>query len=208
MPIGRMKWFDPRTGEGVVEHGTREYPVRARDVQPAARVTGARVRFDVLREGEVERAVAVRLREGTRVSNRQRRFGDLVGAARPEEKGRPPLTHRHPDPDPLPLPPLEVARRWLIAMEERDAEAAAGLYAPDARLHVGSGTLEGRRRIRGYLPACPLFGMGTEEVELTGEEEGARVAWHPTEDAPGGESRLRVQHGWIVEQWIVPSGTE
>ncbi|HXF72565.1 MAG TPA: nuclear transport factor 2 family protein [Actinomycetota bacterium] len=208
MPSGRMKWFDPRTGEGVVEHGTREYPTRAHDVAPPARITGAPVRFDVVREGGVERAVGVRLREGTRASNRQRRFDDLVGAARPEEKGRPPLTHRHPDPEPLPLPPLEVARRWLLAMEGRDPEAAAVLYAPDARVHVGAETLEGRRRIRAYLPACPLFGMGTEEVEPGGEAEGARVAWRPTDDVPGGETRLRIEHGWIVEQWIVPSGTE
>ncbi len=208
MPSGNVKWFDPKTDEGRVESGTREYVVRGEDMEPRSRVPGARIHFDVKRQGGIVRATEVRLREGTRVSSRQGRFGDLVGAAHPDEKGRRPLTHGRPDLELALRLPMEVARRWVLAMEEGDLEMALLLYAPDARVHVGSDTFEGHPDVQGYLPECPLLGLGGDDVELRGEDDVARIAWHPSGDQPGGETRLRILHGQIVEQWIVPSGTE
>lgn len=208
MPSGNVKWFDPKTDEGRVESGTRQYVVPGEEMEPRSRVPGARIHFDMRREGRIVRATEVRLREGTRVSSRQGRFGDLVGAAHPDEKGRRPLTHGRPDPELVLRLPMDVARRWVLAMQEGDLEMALLLYAPDARVHVGSDTFEGHPDVRGYLPECPLLGLGGDDVGLREEDDVARIAWHPLGDQPGGETRLRILHGQIVEQWIVPSGTE
>jgi len=208
MPSGHVRWFDTRRNEGRVERGTRQYVVRGEEMEPRSRVPGARIHFDVKREGGIVRATEVRLREGTRVSTRQGRFGDLVGAAHPDEKGHRPLTHGRPDPELALRLPMDVARRWVLAMEDGDLEMALLLYAPDARLHVGSDTFEGHPDVQGYLPACPLLGLEADDVEVRGENDVARIAWHPLGDQPGGETRLRILHGQIVEQWILPSGTE
>ncbi len=78
MPDGLLQWYDVRRGEGRVVLGGREYAVQAADVEPGARVPGARVHFDVKRHDGVNVAVNVRLRQGTRVSRRQRRFGQIA----------------------------------------------------------------------------------------------------------------------------------
>ena len=78
MPDGLLQWYDVRRGEGRVVLGGREYTVQAADVEPGARVPGARVHFDVKRHDGVNVAVNVRLRQGTRVSRRQRRFGQIA----------------------------------------------------------------------------------------------------------------------------------
>ena len=72
MPDGVLQWYDARRGEGRVVRGGREYPVRAADMEPSARVPGAHVHFDVQTTKGVAVAVGVRLRAGTRVSRRQR----------------------------------------------------------------------------------------------------------------------------------------
>jgi ribosome-associated translation inhibitor RaiA len=97
MPDGIVQWFDARIGEGRIVRGSREYPLRAEDAEPAARHPGARVHFDIRREEGSERAVNATLRVGTRVSPRQRRFGDLAGARTPDAKGAAPFAHPHPD---------------------------------------------------------------------------------------------------------------
>lgn len=90
MPSGHVKWFDPKEGRGVIEHANRDHPVVAEDIEEEARVAGANVEFDLERVGsrpnQVQRAVDVRLIEGTRTSKRQNRYGDLVGAKHPDEK--------------------------------------------------------------------------------------------------------------------------
>jgi hypothetical protein len=103
---------------------------------------------------------------------------------------------------------MDVARRLVLAMQEGDLELALLPYAPDAEVPVGSETFEGHREVQGYLPECPLLGLGADEVELRGEDGGVRIAWHPGGDLPGGETRLRIVHREIEEQWIVPSGTD
>lgn len=98
MPRGRVKWYDPDAGEGMIEHGGRDHPVREADIEKKARVPGAPVDFDVEREGSrpdmVERAVSVTLAEGSRVDGNTKRFGDLSGAKRPGDKR--PLRNKPP----------------------------------------------------------------------------------------------------------------
>lgn len=107
MPDGHVKWYDDQAGEGVIEHLGRDHPVRATDIAKEARVPGAPVTFDIVREGgrrdPMRRAVNAQLREGTRVSRRQSRFGDLTGAKRRRDKrprrNRPPNDATSPPPD-------------------------------------------------------------------------------------------------------------
>ncbi|HET6953728.1 MAG TPA: sigma 54 modulation/S30EA ribosomal C-terminal domain-containing protein [Acidimicrobiales bacterium] len=63
MAEGQLQWYDARLNEGRVVKGGREYPVKAWDMAPKARVPGTPVRFDIEREGQVSVAVGVRLRE-------------------------------------------------------------------------------------------------------------------------------------------------
>lgn len=208
MPRGTVTWFDPHADEGRIAHAGREVPVHGADLQRAARVPGARVRFDLRREGGVLRARNARLLRGTRQSPGQGRFGDLVGAKRPDHKGRRPLTHAHPDLQPGPELPREVAHRWLQAMEGGDPEGATALYAPDAVLHTELGPLRGHRSIHDCLTGSPLLGWPPWIAEIHGDRV-VLLRWRsPARQGPRGESRLRVRHGEIVEQWLgVGAGT-
>lgn len=133
MPDGKVQWFDARTGEGRIVRGGREYPLRAEDAEPAARHPGARLHFDIRREEGSERAVNATLPVGTRVSRRQRRFGDLSGARTADAKGPAPFTRPYPDlAREAQRDPLRVARQWAHRMESGDLDAAPMLYAPDA----------------------------------------------------------------------------
>jgi len=200
---GVVKWFDPATAEGTIGKGSRELPVRAEDMEPSARVAGARVRFDVARERGSERAVDVRLREGTRVSRRQHRFGDLVGTGHPDEAGRRPLTHGRPDRVRASGHPMETARRWVVAMEAGDLAGALACYANNAVLHVGAASHVGLNAIQGVLDGHPLFQATPGRVVAHGEDATILMRWSAGGSAvPGGETRLRIVHGRILEQWI------
>lgn len=204
MPTGTVKWMDERTGDGCITHLGHVYPVRIEDVEPAARVAMARVHFDVRRDHGVRRAANVTLRRGSRVSHRHRRFGDLVGAARPDEKGHAPLTHGHPELDFEPGPqPMRVVHAWLDAMLANDLPSALVLYAPGARLYVDDHSFQGRRGIEPKLAASPLLGMRARDLEIFGEDGTVMVRWAKTEGGgPGGHTRIRIEHDRIDEQWL------
>jgi len=203
VPTGIVKWFDPATGDGMIGKDGRELPVRAKDMEPSARVAGARVRFDIARERGFERAVDVRLREGTRVSRRQHRFGDLAGTGHPDEAGRPPLTHGRPDRVRASGHPMETARRWVVAMEAGDLAGALACYAKNAVLHVGAETHVGLNAIQGVLDGHPLFQATPGRVVAHGESATILMRWSPGgPDVPGGETRLRIVHVRILEQWV------
>jgi hypothetical protein len=128
-----------------VVRGGRQYPVRAADVEPDARVPGARVHFDVKRHEGVNVAANVRLRPGTRVSPPQRRFGDMSGARRPDTRGTAPFARPHPEMGHrLASRPRTVAERWAALIAASDIEGAMLLYAPDAVVHTGDGDVRGR----------------------------------------------------------------
>jgi RNA polymerase-binding transcription factor DksA/ribosome-associated translation inhibitor RaiA len=200
MPDGVLQWFDDRRGEGRVVRGGREYPVRAADVEPRARVPGAHVHFDVKRHEGVAVAVDVRLREGTRVSRRQRRFGDMTGATRPDTRGTAPFTGPHPEMGRrLASQPRTAAERWAALVAANDIEGAMLLYAPDAVVHTGDGDLRGRR-VHGWLSTTGLLGH-MQAVEAAGAGDVVVVRWRGPGNRPA-ISWLRIAHGEIAEQWI------
>ena len=212
MPTGRMKWFDPDTGEGrVVARSGGEYPAVTSEIEPKARIADARVTFKVRMEDGVSRAVEVRLREGTRVARAQGRFGNLSGASRPDDKGRAALTRRRSDPGLDPdAPPTRVARRWVDALVRGDREAVLRFYSPDCVIHTSAGSTEaGEKAVQASIDRNALLGSAHRDVEI--REVGPRVLirWRLSDDdqarIPISEQRtqaaLRIAHGQIIEQW-------
>jgi hypothetical protein len=198
MPRGVVLWFD--AGEGEIRRDGREYPVAARDIEPAARVPRARVHFDIRREDGVKRAVNVTLQEGARVSPGQHRFGDLAGAHHPDEKGHHPLSDDHPGTDPsYEGHPMDLIREWVRLANIGELSTLALLYAPEAGLHIGSEHVMGRsdvverlsRLFEGDHPQAKSFHGHDDfiEVELDLED---RIL----------QARFAVAHGQVVEQWV------
>lgn len=203
MPTGRVKWFDPRTGEGRIARYGREYPIVLGAIEAKARAPGARVHFDVRRDLGVSSATNVRLDPGKRTSHRHHRFGDLVGAAQPDAKGHAPLTHQHRDLDLNPGPqPMRVVRAWLDALMDGDLPTALMLYASDARVHAGGQTLAGRRGAERALQASTLLALRGRNIEIQGEDSAIVVRWKAQKGASGGTTRVRIEHDRIAEQWI------
>jgi RNA polymerase-binding transcription factor DksA/ribosome-associated translation inhibitor RaiA len=183
-----------------VVRGGRQYPVRAADVEPDARVPGARVHFDVKRHEGVNVAANVRLRPGTRVSPPQRRFGDMSGARRPDTRGTAPFARPHPEMGHrLASRPRTVAERWAALIAASDIEGAMLLYAPDAVVHTGDGDVRGRR-LHGWLSTSGLLGH-IRAVETAGADDQVIVRWRGPDDRVA-SSWLRVEHGKIAEQWM------
>ena len=203
MPNGVMRWFDPRRGEGIVTHLGRDYAVRASDVEPHARVSGARVHFDHLRDDGVDRAVHVRHLPGRRTNRRQRRFGDLTGAHGPDDKGGTSGARTRPRGQPRPRQPTEVAQTWLAALGSRDLVTAQELYAPDVVLHLAGETHRGRAAVDRWLDRTPLSGQGLGATVHTRGDAMATVTWTPRPwSRHRGLVRLRIEHGRITEQWV------
>jgi len=196
MPDGVLQWIDLSTGRASVVRGSRVYATTKDEIEATARHPGARVRFDIERSNGAERAVNVRLRPGTRVSRRQRRFGTLAGARRPDEKGPAPFARPHPERGRLlQAHPLEVARVWADALAERDRDGALALYTSDAVVHHEDRDLTGRSEIGGWLEASPIFGLEVTP-EIRGEAQHVVARWPDVL-----EVRFRIEHGLIEEQW-------
>jgi RNA polymerase-binding transcription factor DksA/ribosome-associated translation inhibitor RaiA len=200
MPDGLLQWYDDRRGEGRVVRGSREYPVRAADIEPGARVPGARVHFDVRRHEGVSSAVNVRLRPGTRVSRRQRRFGDMAGARGADTRGTAPFASPHPEMGHhLASQPRTVAEKWAALVAAGDIESAMLLYAPDALVHTGEGDQRGRR-LHGWLSTSGLLGH-IRSVGTAGADDHVIVRWRDSDDRVR-TSWMHIAHGEIAEQWI------
>jgi hypothetical protein len=201
MPRGVMKWFNAGEGRVVATSG-REYPAYEADVEPRARVTGARVQFDAKRIDGVPTAVRVRARAGGRTSRRQRRFGDLTGAGRPEEKGRASLTRQHSGLDPLESRrPKALVARWIAAAGRGRIEVVLPLYAPHAVLHAPEGDYRGRGAVRGFLLDSTVLTRGWDPTPH-GEGVLFVVVRGPSAADAGRTTRFRVEHGQIIEQWV------
>ncbi len=82
MPDGTVTYYDSSIGRGRIEDSSGKYSVRAEDMAPDARSEGARVSYDVERDEPHDRAVNVRLIEGTRNTPKQHRFGDADAGGR------------------------------------------------------------------------------------------------------------------------------
>jgi hypothetical protein len=201
MPVGRLRWFDEKQGVGRVVASGREYPVAVEDMDIRARAVGARVHFDIARHDGLQRAVGVRAVPGTRSAPRQRRFQDLTGAGRPEQKGRTPLTRRHPERDVTSTRPKDVVLRWIRAANSRSAAAAKVLYAVDVVLHDGR-VRHGRSAVPAWLGDHRLLTPGWRP-DPVGEGSGDTFTVTRSSGAePAVRTRIRVAHGQIAEQWV------
>ena len=206
MPDGVVQWFDAATGDVAIVRAGKVFRSTAAELEPVARHPGVRVHFDIRREHGVERAVAVTLRPGTRVSHQHRRFGTLVGARRPDSKGSAPFARFHPEFGRADAAhPVEVARAWARRMQSGDVDEALLLYSPDARIHTAGERVSGRSHLKAYLEASPMFGID-DDAEIRGDDDAVLVRWADEGSTHAGiEVRCRVEHGQLAEQWIRPS---
>lgn len=201
MPDGVVWWFDDKTGEGRILHAGRTYAVREAEMEPPARVAGARVHFD-LDAGAPGTATRVTFRPGTRVSRRQRRFGDLTGARRPDTKGPPNVAVDRPDVGrDLESHPGRVADAWATTLSEGRLDDAMLLVAPDAVLHAEGEVSAGIASIRSYWSRSPLLGGSKPTIHGLPGADGDRFAvrWPGSGTADAEETLLSVAHGQIRE---------
>lgn len=198
-----MQWFDTASGEGRIIRNGRRYSAQADSVEPAARVAGARVHFDIGPDRDGSVATDVRLRPGTRVSRRQRRFGDLTGAATTDAKGSAPFATAHPEVGhDLQRHPMRVAEAWAQLLADGDVDGALLLYAPDAALHVGGDVAVGPRAIRAALASALPDGV-TRPFEVRGDATTVMIRWDADREGSScTETRLRIGHGEVAEQWL------
>jgi len=208
MPDGVVQWFDPATGEAAIVRGNHVFVATRADMESAACHAGARVHFDVSHDSAAARAVNVTLREGTRVSRRQRRFGDLSGSHHPDASASAPFPHAHPElGHELGDHPLEVARSWASFVVKGDLDTAMALYAPDAVVHTADGTVAGRSRVLAFLETSGL--IGSDEIPVVhGTDDMVTVIWARTAGGGAGLAmRCRIAHAQIAEQWVEPAPT-
>ncbi len=199
MPDGVVQWFDEDRGEGRILHAGKRYVVRSEDTEPAARVAGARVHFDVQDE---MRAVDVRMRSGRRTSKRQRRFGDLTGAGRTDDKGDAPFATAQPElGHDLQRHPTRVIEQWAGQLAAENLDQAMLLYAPNAALHAGGDVMVGADAIRGFLEGSPLLGQDAE-IRIRGSNGDFVLEWSAVEGLESPVARFRVAHGEILEQHL------
>ncbi len=201
MPEGVMEWIDGATGAGRIVRGGHRYSVALVDVEPDARVPGARVHFDVehARPGVARN---VRRRGGRRSRPQHHGAGSLSGARRPDSKGQPsadPFAHPLVDPE---VHPSAVAAAWANHLIAGDAVAAGALFAPDAVLHTPGGDAEGAAATASLLAAWPGTGAPAARVVTTEDpDSGAiRITWPGW--GPDRTAVVRVEHGEIVEAWL------
>ena len=83
------------------------------------------------------------------------------------------------------------------------------LYAPDAVVHFPDGDRAGHRAVQRSLEGSALLGVRHSDIEVREEGSMAHVHWRsskvdvartPILDRRT-STRLRVEHGQIVEQW-------
>lgn len=205
MPDGRVKWYDPKADQGVVEHSGREYAVHGGDVDNHAKRAGAPVHFDIQRTDEGDVATRVELREGSRTSRSTSGVGDLSGAHHPSEKGQ----DEEVDANDLTVrrraygeQPRLLVEDWVRSLGSGDIDRAAQLYAPDAKIHEGDRTYAGDDDRSRWLQKAVLHGAEPGGAEITGDgADGFTVRWRtvPGEQAAV-ETSFTVAHGRIAEQ--------
>ncbi len=206
MPDGVVHWFDTVHGDAEVVDDGHAYHVPAGSIDPPARHPGARVHFDLQRVDGVEEAVDVRLRQSARASRHRHHFGSLEGAHGFDTKGRPPHAGAHPELRAAAGHPVQVARSWATSVARGDVDGALALYSPDAVVHTGEGTLEGRAALSAWLETSPAFGCA-RHARIVGADDGVIVTWEA--EAPGDQGfavRCRPAHGAVAEQWQLGAG--
>jgi hypothetical protein len=191
--------LDPDDRVHVVRLG-RHYPAHWSDVEPRARVVGARVHFDIARDGGVETATNVALRQGTRTGPHHRRFGDLSGARQPGDKV--PTTATTELGVDVTTQPMRIAQEWAAAVADGRWDDAMSLYATDAAVHAGGAPHLGRTAVRTLLEEWASSGQRVGAPDIRGADRYVRVAWEGDRTAPSGSTFLHIDGGRITEQWI------
>jgi hypothetical protein len=85
-------------------------------------------------------------------------------------------------------------------MQAHKVESLMSLYAPDALLHAGDCSFDGRAQVPTYLEVGRLMGARLFMVEIE-ENGGLNIRWWARPGMPR-ETRLCVEQGEIVEQWV------
>jgi hypothetical protein len=96
--------------------------------------------------------------------------------------------------------PIEIAQRWVQAMQDHDVDGVVCLYAPAAILHLGDRSFRGRVEVRKYLGASGLTRAPLFMVEILGNAD-LHIRWWGGRGVPR-ETRLRIERGEIAEQWV------
>lgn len=198
MPNGRVMRIDEKRQCIYVVRRGRSYPAQLSEVDTAARVPGARVRYKLRRVGGVEHAEQVELRTGTRTNKRQRRFGDLTGARKPGT--RVPTSGQSAYGIDVATQPFNVVDAWISALGQRNFDAATSLYLPGAVLHLEDESVSGRARIRASMESCTWVDVDTDAVHLHGLDR-----YVVAERLGTGSSLLTyfvIEQGQVAEQWL------
>lgn len=201
MPNGRVMRIDEKRQCVYVVRRGRSYSAPLSEVDTAARVPGARVRYRLRRVGGVEQAEQVELRTGTRTNKRQRRFGDLTGARQPGTRVR--TSGQSAYGIDVATQPFKVVEAWMSALGQKDFDAATSLYLPGAVLHLEGESVTGRTRIRASMESCPWVDVDPDTVDLHGMDR-----YVIAEQRGGGSSPVTyfvIEQGQVAEQWL---GTE
>lgn len=210
MPDGRVKWYDAGQGTGVVEHNGREYAVERSEIDTHARRPDAPVHFDIQRTDGGAVATSVELRAGSRTSHTSKGVGDMAGAHHPSEKGQdedvggdPRMQRRA-----YGQQPRVLVDDWIGFLSRRQIDDAAGLYAPDAVVHVADRDIAGDRDIRQWLQDSQFHGASDAQVEVTDDHQGRfTIRWRILPGDQGTlETTMRVADGRIVEQALGGAG--
>lgn len=187
----------------VVRRG-RSYEAPMSEVETAARVPSARVRFNLRRIKGIEQAENVKLRVGTRTSKSQRRFGDLTGARSPGSKVK--TTAQKEFGIDVTTQPFRVAKEWVTAVGSGDFDGSTSLYLPGAVIHTKDQDLSGRVKIRRLLEQLDWPTLDPTTTELHGVDRYVRADAGADDGADGKDVVFpvffEIESGQISEQWL------
>ena len=200
MPTGVLEWYEPATGEARVVRQGKEFPVPPGELDRDARSVGVRVHFDVHREAGVDYAIHVEARSGVR-SSRRRRANGRSGARHDERVAPAPFAAPHPEFGlDLDTQPMRVARQWAQALARGDLAELLRLFAPDAAVHHGEGTVRGHRHVQAFLETLDPFGAGLSPSGWRSDDRLVHLTWDGSNLAAA--ATLHVRHGEIDEAWL------
>lgn len=97
---------------------------------------------------------------------------------------------------------IDVAQRWVEAMEDSDLDSVMPLYGAGATLHVLGSIVSGRARVREYLQANKIGPLMLVEIQ---RNDRVHIRWRRGHHEQM-ETAIRVARGQIAEQWLFGPG--
>lgn len=97
---------------------------------------------------------------------------------------------------------IDVAQRWVEAMEDSDLDSVMPLYGAGATLHAFGGIVSGRARVREYLRSNRIGPLMLVEIQ---RNDRVHIRWRKGHHEQM-ETAFRVAGGQIVEQWLFGPG--